>query len=145
MTYTAAAPRDQDPPSSPGGGDLNTPSMSSPKQRPSTAWQYQVADNVIALRSAHGWTQQQLADRCHRTRPYIANIEQGRLNLTLATLEILAEGLDCLAVDLVADCRPSGRNSHNEPAGHGSAPPRAEPPGETTGVQQPGGGRRAAV
>ena len=60
-----------------------------------------LADNVVRLRTARGWTQAQLAQACGLTPSKIGEIEQARLNLTLATLEALTTGLACWPTDLL--------------------------------------------
>lgn len=51
--------------------------------------------NLKRLRKARGYTQEELANFCQFDRNYISNVEQGRLNVTLASLETLAKGLGC--------------------------------------------------
>jgi len=60
-----------------------------------------LSENLRRLRQARGDTQRELAHRCGFTHTYISNVEQGRINLTLANLETLARGLNCCATDLV--------------------------------------------
>ncbi|MFL6603982.1 MAG: helix-turn-helix domain-containing protein [Steroidobacteraceae bacterium] len=60
-----------------------------------------VAYNVRRLREAHGWTQQQLAERVSVVASYVGNVEQGRMNLTLSSVARLAEGLRCSLVTLL--------------------------------------------
>ena len=82
-------------------------------RRPSATWQYRIGDNLSALRRGQGWSQQALADRCGCARAYISSVEQGRRNLTLALLPMLADALGCAAADLVAGCTggPGGQQS----------------------------------
>ena len=108
-------------------GTPNTPGGHYSERQPSTTWRYQLADNLIALRQAKGWSQQALADRCGCHRAYISSVEQGRRNLTLAMLQMLADALGCAAADLVTGCGPDGRHSA-EAEGHGTAPAGAKPP-----------------
>jgi len=109
-------------------GTPNTPGGHFSERQPSTTWRYQLADNLIALRQAKGWTQQALADRCGCARAYISSVEQGRRNLTLALLQMLADALGCAASDLVAGCT-GGPGGQHGPAG-GSECPHAVGPGE---------------
>ena len=60
-----------------------------------------LAINLKRLRKSQEYTQRQLATLCAFTTSYIGNVEQGRVNITLANLETLAWGLDCSAEDLL--------------------------------------------
>lgn len=51
------------------------------------------AANIIALRTKRGWSQQELADRCEISRPRIAEIESGRFNPTVDTIDRIAREL----------------------------------------------------
>jgi DNA-binding XRE family transcriptional regulator len=55
---------------------------------------YDIALQVIALREAHGLTQQQLADRCGVDQGDISRIERGATSPTTRTLQRIAEALD---------------------------------------------------
>ena len=70
-------------------------------RKPSQAILLRLADNLKTLRKARGYTQKRLAQRTGFTKNYIANIEQATLNTSLATLETLAEGLECFEEDLL--------------------------------------------
>lgn len=67
-----------------------------------------LADTVLRHRLTHGWTQQQLADRCTPTTPTlarstIAKIEAGvRGDVTLTEAATLAAALEVPVADLVA-------------------------------------------
>ena len=52
-----------------------------------------VSANLKRLRQARGYTQEELATLCHVSKNYIGNVEQGRLNITLATIEMFAKAL----------------------------------------------------
>jgi transcriptional regulator with XRE-family HTH domain len=69
------------------------------KFSPEIGWQ--LSTNLIGLRKARGYTQQDLASRCGFTKNYISNVEQGTVNICLANLEALANGLDCFEEDLL--------------------------------------------
>ncbi len=45
-----------------------------------------------ALRVRKGWTQVELADYLVLDRGYISNIERGQRNITLETVQIMAQG-----------------------------------------------------
>jgi len=57
--------------------------------------------NAKKLREGRGMTQAQLAQRCGFTKTYVGNIEQMTVNITLANLEALADGLGCWEEDLL--------------------------------------------
>jgi DNA-binding Xre family transcriptional regulator len=70
-----------------------------------------LATNLKRLRDARGYTQQELAQRCGFPNSYIGDVEQETVNITLANLEALANGLECDVVDLVRT--PSERFSQD--------------------------------
>lgn len=57
--------------------------------------------NLRKLRKGRGLTQARLAQRCGFHKNYVSNVEQGTVNITLANLEALADGLDCWEEDLL--------------------------------------------
>ena len=66
-----------------------------------------LAANLKKLREARGYTQQELARVCGFSASYIGDVEQETVNITLANLEALANGLECEVLDLIR--RPSDR------------------------------------
>jgi DNA-binding XRE family transcriptional regulator len=52
-----------------------------------------LAANCRRLRTARGYTQEDLARLCGFTASYIGDVEQETVNITLANLETLAKGL----------------------------------------------------
>jgi transcriptional regulator with XRE-family HTH domain len=54
-----------------------------------------LASNCLRLRKANGYTQHQLARLCGFPNSYISEIECETVNITLANVEALADGLDC--------------------------------------------------
>jgi transcriptional regulator with XRE-family HTH domain len=60
-----------------------------------------VADSIRRLRLARGLSQKKLADRSGLGKSYLSNVEQGHVNLTLASMEALAQGLQCSLVDIL--------------------------------------------
>lgn len=60
-----------------------------------------VASQVRVFRLAHGWSQEQLAERCDLHRTYIGAIERGERNITVLTLFKLAGALGCDVADLL--------------------------------------------
>lgn len=69
------------------------------KASPEILWR--LSTNLRRLRKARGYTQQALARLCGFSKTYISNVEQGTMNITLANLEAIANGLDCAAEDLL--------------------------------------------
>lgn len=57
-------------------------------------------NNVYKLRSAKGYSQEELADRAGIARTQITRMEAGTLNPTLSTLQKMASALDCEVRDL---------------------------------------------
>jgi transcriptional regulator with XRE-family HTH domain len=53
------------------------------------------------LRLARSLTQQGLANRSELGKTYVCNVEQGSVDLTLASMEAFAEGLQCSLVDIL--------------------------------------------
>jgi len=45
-----------------------------------------------ALREKHGWTQVEMAERLGVDRSYISDMERGKKNVCLPTLEVIAKG-----------------------------------------------------
>lgn len=86
--------------------------MSNKNRKASPELLWTLATNLKRLRKARGLTQEALARRCGYQRTYVSNVEQAILNITLANLEALADGLDCSEVDLLMPVRaaiPEGR------------------------------------
>lgn len=52
-----------------------------------------LAENVLRFRHAKGFSQEDLADMCGLHRTYIGSIERRERNVTLSTLEVIAETL----------------------------------------------------
>ena len=60
------------------------------------------AHNLRRLRTAAGFSQEELADRAGLHRTYISSIERGRRNLSLVNIFLIAEALECDPRDLLA-------------------------------------------
>lgn len=45
-----------------------------------------------ALRKRHGWTQEALAHKLGLDRTYLSDVENGRMNISIVNLEIIAQG-----------------------------------------------------
>jgi len=52
-----------------------------------------LAENVLRFRHAKGLSQEHLADMCGLHRTYIGSIERRERNVTLSTLEVIADTL----------------------------------------------------
>ena len=86
--------------------------MTPPKNRkasPEILWR--LAANLRRLRKARGYTQERLGKLCGFSKTYISNVEQGAVNISLANLEEITNGLDCTAEELLRrpapwDARP---------------------------------------
>jgi transcriptional regulator with XRE-family HTH domain len=96
---------------------MTAPGMTRANRQPSVAICVLLADNLIRLRRARGWNQQQLAAAAGLNKGYVSKVEQALMNLSLASLESLAAGLDCWPGDLLMPVR------------HRSAPPTRSEPG----------------
>jgi len=81
--------------------------MGHKNRQPSPEALSRLATNLKRLREAKGFTQQDLARRCGLPNSYIGDVEQETVNLTLANLEALANGLECALEDLLR--RPTDR------------------------------------
>lgn len=55
----------------------------------------QIGLAIRAKRNQLGMTQEQLAQRCGMEKPDISNIENGKRNMTLDTLDRIAEAVEC--------------------------------------------------
>lgn len=60
-----------------------------------------VGNNLTTHRRVRGLTQDQLGERSGLTKHYISKVEHGNINVSLATLEALANGLGCDVTQLV--------------------------------------------
>ena len=72
-------------------------------RQPSTALQETLACNIRRFRASNSWSQEQLADKCNLHRTYIGSIERCERNVTLSTLELLANALSTTVPDLLRD------------------------------------------
>ena len=71
-----------------------------------------LAQNLRLLRAERGWSQEDLADRCHLHRTYIGAIERGERNVTLNTLYEIANALTKSPAELISEnARRAGRKS----------------------------------
>ncbi len=54
------------------------------------------------LRNKKGWTQVQMADALGIDRSYISDMENGKLNVCLPTMEVLAQGFGMTMAKLIS-------------------------------------------
>jgi transcriptional regulator with XRE-family HTH domain len=66
-------------------------------RKPSRRMTQILADNMRAFRRANKLSQEELADMCKLHRTYVGSVERGERNVTLSTLEVIA---DALGVDV---------------------------------------------
>ncbi len=59
---------------------------------------------VRQLREAHGWSQEQLAERSDLNRSYVGEVERGRVIPSIVTAQKLATALGINIVNLLACC-----------------------------------------
>ena len=62
-----------------------------------------IAKNVKNMRLKMGLSQEEFADLCGYHRTYIGSIERSERNITVSTLEALAEALEVDATDLLRE------------------------------------------
>jgi transcriptional regulator with XRE-family HTH domain len=57
------------------------------------ALQTQLGDRIRRLRLKAGYTQESFADKCGLHRNFMGAVERGEQNLTLKSLQVIADGL----------------------------------------------------
>ena len=60
-----------------------------------------VGDMILARRQASGMTQEELCKKVMLSRAQIANVESGRSDMPLKTLQRFADALECSPRDLI--------------------------------------------
>lgn len=68
---------------------------------PSPSLRATLAENVRAFRKKHGFSQEALADLCELHRTYIGSVEREERNVSLSTLEVLAQALSVSVPELL--------------------------------------------
>jgi len=72
-------------------------------RRESQTLRFILARNARRLRSRLGLSQEELADACGLHRTYVGSVERCERNVTLSTLEVLAQGLGVSADSLLRE------------------------------------------
>jgi transcriptional regulator with XRE-family HTH domain len=62
-------------------------------RKPSSSLRALLANNLRSFRQSRSLSQEEFADLCNLHRTYIGSVERGERNVTLSTLEVLAEAL----------------------------------------------------
>jgi transcriptional regulator with XRE-family HTH domain len=70
-------------------------------RKPSSNLARILAANIREYRSTHALSQEALADKCNLHRTYIGSVERGERNVTLSTLEVIAQALGVTVSDLL--------------------------------------------
>ena len=60
-----------------------------------------LAENLRRLRLARKWSQEVCAEKCGLHRTYIGAVERGERNITLATLDAIAQALNVSPIELL--------------------------------------------
>ena len=64
-----------------------------------------LADNIRTFRRAKGLSQEGLAGICNLHRTYVGSVERGERNVTLSTLEVIADALGVSVPKLLTKIR----------------------------------------
>lgn len=87
---------------------------------------HNLAQQVFFRREAAGWTQEELASRCGTTQAQVANIEAGKVNVTMNSMVKLAHAFGCLAHDLLRPLDEADDWERPDARDWGKWAPRAE-------------------
>lgn len=68
---------------------------------PSSSIRTTLAENIRSYRKDHGLSQEELADLCELHRTYIGSVEREERNVSLSTLEVLAQALKVSVPELL--------------------------------------------
>lgn len=79
-------------------------------------WLERVAVNVVRLRTARGWSQEDAADACELGRRHFQSVEAGTLNLTVTTLSRLSSGFEVDPSELLRPAGPLRRKRPGRPS-----------------------------
>lgn len=72
-----------------------------------------LAANLIAFRREKQISQEELAERCNLHRTYIGSVERGERNVTLSTLEVLAQAIGVSIPLLLTPINHDQKNAEN--------------------------------
>ncbi|WP_242452814.1 helix-turn-helix domain-containing protein [Prosthecochloris ethylica] len=72
-------------------------------RRPSERITRVLASNIRAFREIRGLSQEALAEMCSCHRTYIGSVERGERNVTLSTLELIADAFGVSVPDLLTE------------------------------------------
>jgi transcriptional regulator with XRE-family HTH domain len=82
------------------------------QRKPSSALLETLANNIRAFRASKGISQEELADICGLHRTYIGSVERRERNVTLSTLELIAQALEISVLEILTD---KSLNQHQQP------------------------------
>lgn len=80
-------------------------------RNPSSSIRATLAENVRLFRKDHGLSQEELADLCELHRTYIGSVEREERNVSLSTLEVLAQALGVSVPELLI---PKAEHGHKK-------------------------------
>lgn len=60
-----------------------------------------ICANIREVRKINGLTQEELAEKCGLHTTYLAGVERGERNITMQTLEKIAQGLEISPIELL--------------------------------------------
>ena len=72
-------------------------------RKPSPELLKSLATNIINFRKAMGYSQEELADLCGMHRTYVGSVERCERNVTLSTLETIADALNVSVPKLLTE------------------------------------------
>ena len=72
---------------------------------------YRIGQQIRKIRKAHGFSQEELAERVNISTTHMSHIETGNTKLSLPVLVSIAAALDVRTDDLLFDRTEAGRNA----------------------------------
>jgi len=72
---------------------MTKPTIKNKLRQPSPRLRRILADNIREFRKLEGLSQEGLAHICNLHRTYVGSVERGERNVTLSTLEVIADAL----------------------------------------------------
>ena len=76
--------------------------MPARNREPSQALLRILSANIIRLRNAKGWSQEELADEAGLHRTFVGSVERRERNVTISTLEAFAGALNVSVIQLLS-------------------------------------------